>query len=183
MRFMFGIGLVLAVVIACSSSDSGGGGPVSGAQDTHCTGVPAQPVDLTPAGCNVTGGDAGVIDYGDTRYNAEADDDDCKYHLKWTSTDIGENKDVTFNAVATYKTDGGVANGANISIEAFLNTTHPPPNTNQQTTENPPGTYHIGPVRFDAPGQWTIRYHLHENCSDETEDSPHGHVAFFINVP
>ena len=40
-----------------------------------------------------------------------------------------------------------------------------------------------GPVQFDAPGQWTVRFHLHDNCSDEPADSPHGHAAFFIGVP
>src|SRR4051812_21424781 len=178
MRFLTGIGLVVAVVVACSSGSGsgGGGGPVSGAADTHCSlpdgGKQAQPV--SQASCVATGGDAGIIDYGETRYNAESDDDDCKYHLKWTSSDIGENNDVSFNAIATYTTDGGAATNAHVTIEPFLNVTHPPPNTNQQTTENPPGTYHIGPVRFDAKGQWTVRFHLSEKCADQAPDSPHG---------
>ena len=29
------------------------------------------------------------IDYGATMFNAEGDDDDCKYHVKWTATPIG----------------------------------------------------------------------------------------------
>jgi hypothetical protein len=24
---------------------------------------------------------------------------------------------------------------------------------------------------------------LHEDCQDSTDDSPHGHVAFYIDVP
>ena len=38
-------------------------------------------------------------------------------------------------------------------------------------------------VRFDAKGRWTVRFHLHEECADEAPDSPHGHIAFFIDVP
>ena len=78
---------------------------------------------------------------------------------------------------------GGPATGANVDIEAFLSDTHPAPNSGVHTTEGPPGTYHIGPVRFDAKGRWTVRFHLHEDCADEAADSPHGHVAFFLDVP
>jgi hypothetical protein len=28
-----------------------------------------------------------------------------------------------------------------------------------------------------------VRFHLHENCSDVPEDSPHGHAAFYVSVP
>jgi hypothetical protein len=52
-------------------------------------------------------------------------------------------------------------------------------------TETPAGSgaYTIGPVVFDQPGLWTIRFHLHENCADLLPDSPHGHAAYYINVP
>lgn len=33
------------------------------------------------------------------------------------------------------------------------------------------------------PGRWMVRSHLYETCSDEPEDSPHGHAAFFVTVP
>ena len=31
-------------------------------------------------------GGAPTSDYGETLFNAEGDDDDCKYHVKWTAT-------------------------------------------------------------------------------------------------
>jgi len=183
-RWLLGTFAALGVVVACSSS-GGGGGPVSGAADTHCTlpdgGVQAQPVNL--ASCVATGADAGTIDYGPTRFNSESDDDDCKYHVRFTSSEINENQDVNFDVVATLKAGGGAATGAKLDIEAFLNDTHPAPNSNVHTTESPPGTYHIGPVRFDAKGRWTVRFHLHEECADEAADSPHGHIAFYLDVP
>jgi hypothetical protein len=37
-------------------------------------------------------------------------------------------------------------------------------------------------VRFDASGKWTVRFHFSADCADAV-DSPHGHVAFFVNVP
>ena len=176
---------VVAVAAACSGSSGGGGGPVAGAADTHCTlpdgGVQAQAINLSS--CTLTGADAGVIDYGPTRYNAEADDDDCKYHVKFTTGGVHQNENVSFTAVATLKADGGAAAAANVNIEAFLSVTHPVPNSNQQSVEGPAGTYRIGPVRFDAPGRWTVRFHLHEECADTVPDSPHGHVAFFVDVP
>jgi hypothetical protein len=42
---------------------------------------------------------------------------------------------------------------------------------------------YAGPVIFDAPGDWTLRFHLHEECDDTLDDSPHGHAAFHITVP
>jgi hypothetical protein len=46
-----------------------------------------------------------------------------------------------------------------------------------------PGTYSVGPVRFDQAGRWFVRFHFYETCSDAPEDSPHGHVAFWVDVP
>jgi hypothetical protein len=177
--------LVSAMVLACSSSNRGpAGGPVAGPADTHCTladgGVQVQPI--SPASCQVTDGGA-AASYGPTLYNSEADDDDCKYHVKFTSTPVYENTDVTFNVVATQKASAAPAAGANVIGEVFLSTTHPAPNSNQKTVEGPPGTFAVGPVRFDAPGQWTVRFHLHEDCADVLPDSPHGHVAFYLDVP
>ena len=45
------------------------------------------------------------------------------------------------------------------------------------------GKHKIGPIHFDAAGQWTIRFHIYEECSELLETSPHGHVAFYIAVP
>ena len=175
-----------AAVVACGSSNGGPtGGPVSGAADVHCRqsdgGVRVQPVNASS--CLAGGADAGVIDYGATMYNAEADDDDCKYHVKFTTTPVRQKSDVNFTVTATVKATGAAATGAKVLAEVYLNDTHPAPNTNQKTTEQSGGTYVVGPVQFDAAGQWTVRFHLHDDCSDEPKDSPHGHAAFFIGVP
>ena len=197
---------------ACSSSGSGStgsggsggqsagtGGPVDGPPDTHC-GTTSQVVNA--ASCNpppgvggtgtstgagaggTTGAGGDASEYGPTLPNAEADDDDCKYHLKWTATDIRQNTDVTFTAVATTKADGKPLAAGVLDLEVFLTDTHPAPNPPTKTTvkESPTGTYTIGPIRFDARGKWSVRFHIHEDCVDLTKDSPHGHAAFFVNV-
>lgn len=181
------------LVSACASTSGGGGGtgggPVPGPADTHCMGMPSQPVSQPDCSAK---GDAGVVTYGATMYGAEADDDDCKYHVKWSVQPIAENQNETFTVSATYKTNGTPTStvcsgcpitGANTQVELFLNDTHPAPNTSWTTTESPPGTYAIGPFQFDAPGKWTVRFHFFEMCSDVTNDSPHGHAAFYVDVP
>ena len=40
-----------------------------------------------------------------------------------------------------------------------------------------------GAVAFDAPGEWTVRFHIQEQCDDICDDSPHGHAAFHLTVP
>jgi hypothetical protein len=185
---------------ASSSGGGGGGGPVSGPADKHCAGMPSQPTNQ--GDCHVTGPlDAGtgdgstVSDYGPTMYGSEGDDDDCKYHVSWTSTAIAENQNVTFTVTADYKATGepnppacsGCAvaglNTSNMEAEVYLNDTHPAPPTDQVVTAGAAGTYSIGPIQFDAPGKWTVRFHLFELCSDITADSPHGHAAFYVDVP
>jgi hypothetical protein len=204
------LALGLLAAVACKSSGGGtggsGGGPVSGPADTHCMGVPSQPISqpdchvtsLPDAGASDGGGSGGsgagggASEYGPTMYNSEADDDDCKYHVKWTSSPIAENRDVTFTVTATYKAagtpnppacSGCPVEGAAILAEVYLSDTHPAPNTAQVTTESPAGTYAIGPIQFDAPGKWTVRFHLFEQCADILDDSPHGHAAFYVDVP
>ncbi|MEP7122246.1 MAG: hypothetical protein ABJE95_15100 [Byssovorax sp.] len=193
---------------ACSSStgtagttggggqSTGTGGPVEGPADTHC-GTKKQAVSAaschpamttsssTGAGGAGTGGAGGaaISEYGATLDNAEGDDDDCKYHLAWTATPIRQSTDVTFTAVVTTTTDSKPLAAGEVDLEVFLNDTHPAPNSDAKVTESPTGTYKIGPIRFDAAGKWTVRFHVHEDCSDLSADSPHGHVAFFVNVP
>jgi hypothetical protein len=178
---------VALILFGCSSSDgpSGAtGGPVPGAQDSHCSlpdgGLMAQVVDLST--CHLDA-DAGAPVYGPTNFNSSANDDDCKYHVSFTATPIQENLNVTFTVLAAYLTDNTPATGASTLAEVYLNDTHPAPNSGQATTEPSPGIYQIGPIVFDSPGQWTVRFHLHEECQDATDDSPHGHAAFFIAVP
>jgi len=161
------------------------GGPVSGALDVHCKdadgGVVAQEV-----GQCVTGGgepDGGAItEEGEPMFNAEGDDDDCKYHVSWTSTPVRENANVTFTVTLTKLTNGEPATAAGLHAEVFLNDTHPaaPPG---EATESAGGKYTVGPIKFDAPGDWTVRFHFYEECSDAPADSPHGHAAFFVRVP
>jgi hypothetical protein len=181
------VAVMALALAACSSGNDGPtGGPVVGAADTHCSlpdgGTIVQPT--SQASCNIPApADAGPTQYGDTMFNSEGDDDDCKYHVKWSSTAIRENSDVTITSIATNKATGQPATGANMDLEIFLNPTHPAPNSGAKTTEGPPGTYQTGPVRFDAKGQWTVRFHLFETCTDVAPDSPHGHAAFYVNVP
>ena len=40
-----------------------------------------------------------------------------------------------------------------------------------------------GNIIFDKAGDWTVRFHIHEECFDFLDDSPHGHAAFRITVP
>ena len=61
--------------------------------------------------------------------------------------------------------------------------THPSPNADN-LIETPAGSgVYIGKVQFDAPGEWTIRFHIHEECDDLLDDSPHGHAAFHLTLP
>jgi hypothetical protein len=199
------------VGFGCSSSSSnasvdGGVGFVTGALDNHCS-VPAvvtQTVD--PASCNPPapdGGapadDGGVVapEFGDTIFNAEGDDDDCKYHIVASVTpSVTVGGALTFTAKVTkLAAPGGPATGAidsagdGVAIEGFMadTPTHVLPNTTPLTaeTESPAGSgiYKITPVKFDASGRWVVRLHLYETCSDALDDSPHGHIAFYFDVP
>ncbi len=189
-RRIIEIGLPILGVVACTSSSNTGsssGGStaaaVAGAQDAHCG---TKVVAVDPGVCHAQppadDGGVGVSDYGDTMDNAEGDDDDCKYHVKWTSTNVAEKTDVTFSVVVTNKKDGSPLTGAPVRAEVYLDTTHPGPNTNQTSKEGPSGTYALGPIQFDKPGKWTVRFHFHDDCND-SQTSPHGHAAFFVQVP
>jgi hypothetical protein len=178
-----------------NSGDTGQtGGPITGAADTHCQGTGGLMAQATnQAACHATidmsgpqpdmAGSGGGSDYGDTLYNAEGNDDDCKYHVKFTVTPVRKSSQVTFTVTATNLVTNQPVTGADISPEVFLSDTHPAPNSGSSTTESPPGTYTVGPILFDASGMWTVRFHFFENCTDALPDSPHGHAAFYINVP
>jgi hypothetical protein len=190
------------LVAACSSktSDTGSSGgvggmstaaAVSGAADAHCAGTPVVVVDpavcLVPppaedAGAADAGGAAPVAESAATLYNSEGDDDDCKYHVKWQSTTVAVNTDVTLSLSATTRSDNKPVTAAKPYAEIYLSDAHGAPNTPVATTEVSPGNYTIGPVRFDARGTWTVRFHFRSEC-DDSATSPHGHVAFFVNVP
>jgi hypothetical protein len=131
------------------------------------------------------GGDAAAptSDFGATMYNSSGSDDDCKYNVKWTSTVVKENVGVTFDVNAIRRIDGKPATGANVQLEVFLNDHHPTPSNNIPNKESAGGNYQAGPVIFDQAGMWTVRFHFYEMCSDAPADSPHGHAAFYVNVP
>lgn len=164
------------------------GGPVAGAADTHCAGMALTTVDPTqcmaplPDLGTVDGGDEGSV-YGATMYGTMGMDDDCKYIVSYSVMPICENEGVTFTVKATYAIGGAPVTGAMTRAEVFDDATLlPAPNSNVMTTENSAGTYQIGPVVFNASGQWTVRFHFFEGCND-TPTSPHGHAAFYLNVP
>ena len=218
------VGVTLSAAACSSSSGATGvvtltcaspGKPTAGAADTHCNGVPTQAVSQASCGINDAGlsgggtvGDSGVdggdtdagasedCDYGATMFGNEGDDDDCKYHVVWSSTEICEGMPgVTFTATITSKTDGSPVSGVpdGLILEVFQPTdinascddmsTHPSPEADN-LIEAPAGSgIYKGRVVFDASGQWTVRFHIHEECSDVLDDSPHGHAAFRVTVP
>jgi hypothetical protein len=187
------------------------GGPVLGPQDDHCEGPDGGPIIqvTTAAGC--TDSDAGAGDdggddsgdpcpgdmnaYGPVLYNTSGADDDCKYDVSWQSTPICENQPVYFTVVVTKREDNspllGVETGgsfvpANPRPDVVLSCNHPIPNSPAPRNPSPsvaPGTYVVGPVVFDQPGDWVFRFHFNEECLDIAPDSPHGHSAFHIQVP
>jgi hypothetical protein len=182
--------LGFTALTACGSSSEGpAGGPVSGLADAHCAGV--TPIAVNEASCHpaVTPTDPlPPEEEAPVLYNAEGDDDDCKYHVSFTSTPVRLNEAATFDVTATLLASPGTpARGAGIDIESYLadNQFHVlsalPPNA----AESPAGSghYKVTPVKFDASGRWVVRFHLYEDCSDLSEDSPHGHVAFYVDVP
>jgi hypothetical protein len=115
-------------------------------------------------------------------YNQSGADDDCKYDVSWTSTAIYRDTDATFTVTVKARSDGKPVLGAAPDSEVFLDTTHGAPNVGTKTTDKGNGVYDIGPIRFDRAGQWTVRYHFFDVCIDGTS-SPHGHAAFYVNVP
>jgi len=205
--------LVLATVtlVACGSTPNadagpGDGGPAMcgapgmpsvGAADTHCDPGIVQPTSQAScAGLDVdafTDVDAGVPDceYGAPLFGASGDDDDCKYHFAWSSTPICQGRaGVFFTVVVTSKVDGSPVTGADMRAETFIPggtacdaiPMHTGPNSFVHLREGPLGTY-VGPIEFDHTGEWNVRFHVFESCSDVPAESPHGHVAFRVTVP
>ena len=210
----------LLLNLSCSSDASTNpatgplGGPVAGATDAHCEGVTPVVVDaaacMTPepdggeagaggataeAGDGTAGADCNAThdaEYGETLYNSEGDDDDCKYHAAWSSTPIRLNQDFTVTLTtsdnATQQPLEALEDGALplSRVEVYQpcqpNRRPPAQNALAKFKETAPGVFTGGPLRLDQPGRWVIRFHLYEQCLDG-EHSPHGHLAFFIQVP
>jgi hypothetical protein len=184
---------LVALGAACSDDDGdadagacvGGEGAVAGSADTHCA-----PSDTQAIGACVSSAEAGEEEGEEEEHpilsGREADDDDCKYHVRFENTCVAVNAPVTFTLSLTRKIDGQPGTGTNPAYpEIFLadDMSHISPSNDITAREGPDGTYEIGPVIFDAPGRWVIRFHYFEDCSDIPADSPHGHAAFYIDVP
>ena len=145
-------------------------------------------------GDDASADDAGAApEFGETLFNFSGDDDDCKYHVVFSATPVKVNQNVTFQLTVTHKSDGSPATGAVTSdgnglyIQAYEDAMQshvlPNPAPTASETKAGSGVYTIGPAKFDDAGRWVVRFHMFGNCEDTLEDSPHGHVAFFIDVP
>jgi hypothetical protein len=187
----------------------------SGTADTHCSGRAApvprcacclvdagtDPDAAVDAGTGAADADAAAADatacaYGATMTGQAGDDDDCKYHLAWSTTgDICESTTgATFSVTITNKSDGSPA--ANIPggllVETFVSladggcddqSKHAGSNTGTVLTESPPGSgVYVGAIAFDTAGLWTLRFHIREDCTSGRPDSPHGTAAFHLTV-
>jgi hypothetical protein len=170
-----------------SGSDGGAcGAPVpSTAADTHCIGDDGGKIIEEATMCAMEGSDsgAGESDAGEEplpppHEGTEADDDDCKFHVSYSATCVAGG--VNFTVTPTFLEDMSKATGAVPYIEAFLTETHPAADSGTATESD--GVYTIGPVKFDQPGKWTVRFHFYPLCLD-TAGSKHSHVAFYFNVP
>jgi hypothetical protein len=139
------------------------------------------------AAADAGGDDAGtgLVAFGPPLYGSGGVDDDCKYHVAWTSTPIRRNSDVTFTVTPTRLFDPATPVSCADLVPDVTLDTHLAPNTHPTATESSstPRSYTLGPIRFDQAGRWTVRFHFYEYCGDATEDSPHGHIAFFVDVP
>ncbi len=176
----------------CMSS----GGPVEdGATDTHCTNDSGQPIIQTIGKCETgasdvtSAGGAGGAG-GDEQYvvltGHQGYDDDCKYDVSFTNSCVVLNEPVTFKVTLTARDTNKPATGARPdSPEVYLagDPSHISPSFEITAKESPTGTYSIGPIVFDRGGRWVVRFHFYETCSDVPADSPHGHIAFYIDVP
>lgn len=202
------MGWALLASPSCSNGDDGapgptlctdGGGPVAGDADMHCIGDNGDPIAQETASCK-TGSDAagaaGAAGAGDegaveepyeVRYSNVAADDDCKYDVSFTNSCVELGTPVTFTVTLKKRAeDDAPASGATPdSPEVFLadDPSHISPSNAIKAPEGPPGTYAIGPIVFDRSGRWVVRFHFFERCSDVPEDSLHGHVAFYVDVP
>ncbi len=131
-------------------------------------------------------------EYGDTLYGSDGDDDDCKYHAAWTSTPIRVNENVTFTLttsdLATQMPLAALSDGKipltrlDVYEPCQPNRRGPDQNNDPTITQTAPGVFTAGPIKFDQSGRWVVRFHLYEQCVDG-DVSPHGHIAFFIDVP
>lgn len=178
----------------CTSS----GGPIEdGVADTHCTDTSGDPIVQSvgacltavpegTAGAGGVGGSNGADEEAGILTSHQGADDDCKYDVSFSNGCVELNRPVTFTVKLTTRATGKAATGARpYSPEIYLaaDPSHISPSFELTAPEKPAGTYAIGPVVFDRSGRWVVRFHFYETCSDVPADSPHAHVAFYIDVP
>ena len=120
--------------------------------------------------------------YGDPVQGTDADDDLCKYHVRWSAPPLTVGQPITFALDGVNLADGAPMHGAAPRIEAFLDETHVLATAGQTRAEPTPGHYTIGGISFDTAGTWTVRFHFFDGCTEVAEDSPAGHVAFLVDV-
>ena len=184
------------------------GGPVAGPTDDHCVGPDGGTLAqvTSPQGCYADaaaappGGDdgggiaadAGDIGncgdpaYGPTMFGNWGSDDDCKYDVTWTSTPICAGQATYFTVIVTKRADGMPLTGADPTPDVVLDCGKAVIDQSRVRMPSPevaPGTYVIGPVVFPKSGRWVVRFHFNETCLDVADDSPHGHAAFWVEVP
>ena len=191
--------LLLAVVECKSDSQSISnmgatcdmpGKATKGPADNHCgsdvTMVDTAICESTGMDMTASDEDAGAedpgADFGETMYGMEGDDDDCKYHMVWSSTPLCQDGDVYFTIELTYKSDGTPVTGATPDPDITLNDSVPADTADAEAEETSDGIYRLGPVRFTQSGDWTVRFHVFDQCPD-SEQSPHGHAAFYVTIP
>ena len=186
--FVVGAGLVPATAPddSCKGKDTGTVDPAT------CSASADASDAMVMGGDTTSTGDSGVVDYGPTHAGSEADDDDCKYHVKWLATGATPTDDVYFQVDLTTKADGKaashlVASDNPIVAEVYVDNgdpakNHAAPNSQPTSQETDvPGRYVLGPIRFDQAARWTVRFHIYPDC-DDGDTSPHGHAAFFFDA-
>lgn len=195
--------LLLATLLAagCSSSDAEDGtpatmsltaSPADGPADTHCSSDAGPIANRTDMAACTADADEDEHDHdadaappahhhGVVSFGTEGNDDDCKYRVTYAVAPAGGPSQVNFDVTLETTVDDEPAPGATPHAEVFLDETHPAPNSGASFTETEPGRYTIGPIQFDAPGRWTVRFHFFGSCSG-AELSPHGHAAFYVDV-
>jgi hypothetical protein len=192
---------------ASPSTCASPGGPTAGPPTDRCSlddgGLTVQSVSA--AACT-SAGDAGTEEdtcaYGATLDGQSGEDDDCKYSVSWTSSPVCEGGNgVIFNVSAFLLGTTTPLTGAHTRIEYYVPSAGPdgaPRACDDSTTElgptvapsggfyemsePSPGTYQ-GQIVFDRSAEWTVRFHFNEDCLDLSPASPHGHIAFHLNVP
>lgn len=200
------LALAGALVVACSDDDPtgaeciGGDGAVAGEPASHCIDDAGMQISEAIGEC-ATGSLEPSVDGAEPIEDEEheheeeeehailtgreADDDECKYHVRFENTCVAVNQPVTFTLSLTRLFDNAPGTGTVPSNpEIYMESDgHISPSNGITATERAPGTYEIGPVIFDAPGRWVVRFHYFDNCTELPADSPHSHVAFYIDVP